>query len=80
MSPKAWVLICTEVEKDAIASVLQEVKKIPGVEMAEMLYGIYDIIAKINPKTEEELKEILLWKLRRIQNVKMTLTMLVPPE
>jgi len=41
-----------------------------------MVYGVYDIIARIEADTMEDLKNIISWKVRRINRVRSTLTMI----
>ncbi len=70
----AYVLINTEI--GAEKEVLEQLKKIPEVEEAYIVYGVYDIIAKINAENIESLKNIIRWKIRTIDKVRSTLTML----
>jgi len=42
-----------------------------------MVYGVYDIIARIETNTMQELKDIISWKTRRLDKVRSTLTMIV---
>ncbi len=74
MSAIAYVLINTEI--GAEKEVLEQLKKIPEVEEAYIVYGVYDIIAKINAENIESLKNIIRWKIRTIDKVRSTLTML----
>ncbi|MEM2927933.1 MAG: Lrp/AsnC ligand binding domain-containing protein [Candidatus Bathyarchaeia archaeon] len=73
--PIAFVLINTEI--GAEEEVLAELKKVNEVKEAYMVYGVYDIIARIQADTMEKLKEIVSWKIRRLDKVRSTLTMLV---
>ena len=41
------------------------------------MYGVYDIIARIETKTMQELKNTVSWKIRRLDKVRSTLTMIV---
>jgi len=71
----AFVLINAEV--GAEREVLKGLKDIPEVKEAHMVYGVYDIIARIQTETMQELKDILSWKIRRLDKVRSTLTMIV---
>jgi len=73
--PIAFVLINTEI--GAEEEVLAELRKVNEVKEAYMVYGVYDIIARIQADTMEKLKEIVSWKIRRLDKVRSTLTMLV---
>jgi len=52
-------------------------KEIDEVKEAHMVYGVYDIIARISTETMQELKDIISWKIRRLDKVRSTLTMIV---
>lgn len=71
----AFVLLNTEIGSEE--EVLKELKKVEGVEEAYCAYGGYDLIAKIKADSIEKLKEIITWKVRKLDKVRSTLTMLV---
>lgn len=76
--PKAFVLINTEIGSEA--DVLKDLKKVEGVEEAFSVYGVYDIIAKVSTDTMDKLKEIVTWRIRRLDKVRSTLTMIIIEE
>jgi DNA-binding Lrp family transcriptional regulator len=76
--PTAFVLINTEIGSEA--DVLKDLKKVEGVEEANAVYGVYDIIARVKADTMDRLKEIVTWKVRRLDKVRSTLTMIVVEE
>ena len=71
---KAFLTINTVPDK--IENVLEDIKKIDGVEEAHMLYGIYDIIAKVGAPNIKELRELIL-KIRKMSNTSFTSIQLV---
>ncbi len=75
--PKAFVLINTEI--GAEADVLSQLKKVEGVgkENAFAVYGVYDIVAIVQADTMDKLKDTVTWKIRRLDKVRSTLTMIV---
>lgn len=73
--PIAFVLISTET--DAMEDVLQALKDVEDVKEAYTVYGVYDILAKVEAETMDKLKEIVTWKLRNLSKVRTTLTMIV---
>ena len=73
--PTAFVFINTE--PASMPEVLNEVRAIEGVEEAEMVYGVYDIVAKLKAETMDTLKQILTYRLRKIDKVLATQTLLV---
>jgi DNA-binding Lrp family transcriptional regulator len=60
-----------------MVEVLKEVRAVAGVEEAEMVYGLYDIVAKVKGETMDKLKQIITEHIRRIDKVQTSLTMLV---
>ena len=70
----AYVLLNTEL--DAETEVMKDMKMIVEIKEAHMVYGVYDIIARIEADTLEDLKNIISWKVRRINRVRSTLTMI----
>ena len=71
--PVAFVLINVELGFDV--EVLQAIKKISNIKEAYMVYGVYDIVAKVEAETMEKLKDIVTWQIRRLDKVRSTLTM-----
>lgn len=70
----AYVLINTEIGSES--EVLDAVKKIKNVREAYAVYGVYDIVVKIEAETMNKLKETVTWEIRRLNNVRSTLTMI----
>ena len=71
--PTAFVLINAELGKEQ--AILKELRQINGVKEAYFVYGVYDIIAKVEAESTEKLKEIVTFKIRRMADVRSTLTM-----
>jgi Transcriptional regulators len=73
--PIAFVLINTEIGSEE--EVLKQLQSMPAVKEAYVVYGVYDIVAKVEAENMEKLKEIVSWNIRRLEKVRSTLTMLV---
>jgi DNA-binding Lrp family transcriptional regulator len=73
--PMAFVLINAEIGSED--AVVKELKAVSNVKEAYMVYGVYDIVAKVAADSMDKLKEIITWKVRRLNKVKSTLTMIV---
>lgn len=71
----AYVLINSEVGKER--DVIKALKAVDGVKEAFNVYGVYDIIAKVETKSVKELREVVIAKIRQLNHVKSTLTMIV---
>ena len=55
--------------------VLEELNKIEGMEEAYMVYGVYDIVAKVKAENMDGLKEIVSGHVRGINLLNSTLTL-----
>ena len=73
--PSAFVLINTELGSED--EVFEELTKIPGVEEAYIVYGAYDIIVLVRAESLNELRSIVINKIRRIPKVRSTTTMVI---
>ena len=73
--PIAFVLINAEIGSES--EVLAELKKVEGIEEAYSVYGVYDVIAKVKADSMDKLKDIVTWRIRRLNKVRSTLTMIV---
>jgi len=76
--PRAFVLI--NVESGSEDEVLNELKKIEGIEEAYFSYGVYDLITKIKADTMEKLKEMVTRQIRSLSKVRSTLTLIMMEE
>jgi DNA-binding Lrp family transcriptional regulator len=71
---KAFVLLNTELGMETkITEALEGVKEITNIYS---LYGIYDIIIEMEADTMDRIKEVVFNKVRRLDNVKSTITLL----
>ncbi len=71
--PKAYVLINTD--PDVEEEFMEEVRSIDGVVSSASVYGIYDFIIVVEAETMETVKGIVTSKIRRLRNVKATITL-----
>ena len=76
--PMAFVLITTEL--GATDDVLHAVMQIPNVTEAYMVYGVYDIIARIVSESMVQLQSTISRQIRGIENIRSTLTTIVMDE
>jgi DNA-binding Lrp family transcriptional regulator len=72
--PTAFVLISTDV--GAEKEVLEKLRELPEVAEAHVVYGVYDLVVKVRVERQEDLREVLTNKLRRMEKIRSTLTML----
>lgn len=71
---RAFVLVNTD--PSYMEDVRQELLAIDGVLEAHMLYGAIDIIAVVQSDTMKKLKEILTWKIRKIEKIRSSQTLI----
>ncbi len=76
--PQAFVLI--NVESGAEEEVVGQLKTIEGVEEAYFSYGVYDIITKVKADSMEKLKEMVTKRIRTLNRVRSTLTLIMMEE
>ncbi len=73
--PKAFVLRNAELGSED--SLVSDLRKLDSVKEVYQVYGVYDIVAQVEADTMEKVKETITWKLRKLNGVKSTLTMIV---
>jgi len=73
-SSSAFVLI--DCDFPFSENILEELKKIPEIEEFYRVQSIYDMIAKVNADSKDQLNEVVMRKVREIEGIKNTLTMI----
>ena len=76
--PQAYVLI--NVESGAEEEVVKQLKNIEGVAEAYFSYGVYDIISKVKADSMEKLKDMVTRRIRTLNRVRSTLTLIMMEE
>jgi DNA-binding Lrp family transcriptional regulator len=69
---QAYILIQTEVGKSSDVS--GEIRHVPGVTLAEDVTGPYDVIARVEATTVDELGHLVLSRIQDIKGITRTLT------
>jgi DNA-binding Lrp family transcriptional regulator len=69
----AFVLINAEMGSD----LTKELKEIREVKEFYGVYGVYDYVVRLEAENMEQLKDAITNKIRRMKNVRSTLTMMV---
>ena len=70
----AYILINCELGSEE--SIIQQLKNLDGVLEVHGTFGAYDILTKIESPTVEALREIITWKIRKIGQIRSTLTLM----
>ena len=70
----AYVLINCELGSEE--SIIQQLKSLSGVVEVHGTFGAYDILAKIESSTVEDLRETITWNIRKMEKIRSTLTLM----
>lgn len=70
----AYVLINCELGSEE--AIIQQLKGLEGIREVHGTFGAYDILAKIESDTVEKLRETITWKIRKIEKIRSTLTLM----
>jgi len=71
----AYVLINSDLGYEA--EVIDEIKQLEGVKEVNGVYGAYDILTKVESANVKNLRETLTRKIRKLNRVRSTLTLMV---
>ena len=72
---KAFVFI--NVEPGSETEVLERLREVPEVRESYFVYGVYDIVAKVEADSMNSLREVITRKVRGLDSVRSTLTTVV---
>jgi len=71
---KAFVLINCEL--GAEDSLIKQLKEVPNVREVSGTFGAYDILVIVESDTSEKLRETITWKIRKMDKIRSTLTLI----
>ncbi len=71
---KAFVLINSDLGKEP--AIMEALSRVDEIKSIHALYGIYDLIAEVETDSMEKVKEIVFNKIRRLNDVKTTITLI----
>jgi DNA-binding Lrp family transcriptional regulator len=70
----AYVLINCELGSEE--EIIKQLKELEGVTEVHGTFGAYDILSKIESSSVESLRETITWKIRKIDKIRSTLTLM----
>ena len=70
----AYILINCELGSEE--SIIRQLKSINGIIEVHGTFGAYDILAKIESDTVDVLREIITWKIRKVEQISSPLTLM----
>ncbi len=71
----AVVLVNTDL--GAEAEVLESLKRLDGVEEAQALYSVYDLMVKVKANSVDSLRDIITGSIRHVSGVSTLLTLML---
>ena len=74
----AIVILTTEIGKEN--EVAESISGIPGVESSNVVYGVYDFVAKVSSETNDQLDSLIMNRIRKVPFVRSTLTLIISRE
>ena len=72
----AYVLISCDLGYEI--AIIDELKQLANVKEAHGILGAYDILVKVESDSGESLRDTITWKIRKLNRVRSTLTLIVP--
>ena len=75
---QAYVVIHSDHGREDL--VLRDMNKIPEIKEADVVYGNYDVIGKVEAQNHNELEKIITKKIRNLDHVRTTMTLNVVQE
>ena len=72
----AYVLINCDLGYEA--EIIDELKHLDNVKDTQGVFGAYDILTKVESDSVEHLRDVITWKIRKLNRVRSTLTLIVP--
>jgi len=71
----AYVLVSCDLGFDA--EIIDEIKQFEDVKEVLGIFGAYDILVKVESDQIGTLKDVITWKIRKLNRVRSTLTLMV---
>ena len=71
---KAYVLINCDLGSED--DIIRDIKKLEHVKDVTGTFGAYDIVARVEAETPEQLREVITWKIRKMNKIRSTLTLM----
>jgi len=73
--PEAFVFITSEIGQED--QVIIDLQAIPEVKESYVVSGVYDVIIKVEADSMQRLKDVVSLRIRQLDTVRSTLTMIV---
>ena len=70
----ATAFVFINIDPGTEIAVLKILREMPEVKEAYFVYGVYDVIAKVQTDSMSRLKEVISLKIRKLDKIRSTLT------
>ncbi len=70
----AYVLLNCDLGSEV--AIIEDLKHIDSISEVSGTFGAYDIIAKVENSERDKLRETIMWKIRKLEHVHSTLTLM----
>lgn len=77
LKPKRSAFVFITAESDSSQLAYNDLKKMDEVEEVYLARGAYDIVAKVNGDSLEDIREDILKRIRNLSSIKSTLTLTI---
>ena len=71
----AFILMNAELGKEN--QIVKELRQVPQVKEVYPVYGVYDVLMELEADSMEALRETITTKIRKLDGIKSTLTMII---
>ena len=71
----AYVLINCDLGYEV--TIIDELKHLDNVKEVHGVFGVYDILTKVESDSAENLRDTITWKIRKLNRVRSILTLMV---
>ena len=71
---KAYVLINCDLGSED--DMIRDIRKLEYVKDGTVTFGAYDIVSRVEADTPEQLREVITWKIRKMNKIRSTLTLM----
>ena len=73
----ATAFVFMNIDPGTEIAVLKILREVPEVKEAYFVYGVYDVVAKVQADSMVRLKEVISLKIRKLDKIRTTLTTIV---
>jgi len=71
----AYVLVVCDLGSEE--QIIEELKHLSDVKEVHEVIGAYDILVKLESSNEKNLRDTIIWKIRKLSRVHSTLTLMI---